>query len=92
MDILIMDARTFVKLQERIAALSERVNYLYRYKNKDGLGSWLDGQEVCQLLNISKRTLQSYRDNGTIPYTQINRKMYYSRKDIETLLNNLKSK
>ena len=30
-----------------------------------GLGDWLDNQDVCQMLNISPRTLQTLRDNGT---------------------------
>ena len=29
------------------------------------LGDWLDNQDVCQMLNISPRTLQTLRDNGT---------------------------
>ena len=33
--------------------------------NDKGLGDWLDNQDVCQMLNISPRTLQTLRDNGT---------------------------
>ena len=29
------------------------------------LGEWLDNQDVCQILNISPRTLQTLRQNGT---------------------------
>ena len=32
------------------------------------LGEWLDNQDVCQLLNISPRTLQTLRQNGTLAY------------------------
>lgn len=48
---------------------------------------WLDAQEVMQSLHISKRTLQSLRDNGTLPYSRINGKFYYKLSDIEQLLN-----
>ena len=36
------------------------------------LGEWLDNQDVCQMLNISPRTLQTIRNNGTLAYSQIN--------------------
>ena len=50
------------------------------------LGEWLDNQDVCQMLNISPRTLQTLRDNGTLAYSQINRKVYYKPKDVERIL------
>ncbi len=33
--------------------------------------SWIDGQDVMQALHISKRTLQSWRDKGILPYSQL---------------------
>ena len=50
------------------------------------LGEWLDNQDVCQMLNISPRTLQTLRDNGTLAYSQINRKLYYKPVDVESIL------
>ena len=50
------------------------------------LGNWLDNQDVCQMLNISPRTLQTLRDNGTLAYSQINRKVYYKPEDVECIL------
>jgi hypothetical protein len=44
------------------------------------LGEWLDNQDVCQMLNISPRKLQTLRDNGTLAFSQINRKVYYKPK------------
>ena len=29
------------------------------------IGEWLDNQDVCQILSISPRTLQTLRQNGT---------------------------
>lgn len=48
--------------------------------------SWLDNQEVLQLLHISLRTLQTLRTNGTLPYSKIRGKFYYKVSDIEQLL------
>ena len=50
------------------------------------LGEWLDNQDVCQMLNVSPRTLQTLRDNGTLAYSQINRKVYYKPEDVECIL------
>ena len=38
---------------------------------------WLDNQEVCLMMNITKRTLQTYKDKGLLPYSKLNRKNYY---------------
>ena len=54
--------------------------------NDKGLDDWLDNQDVCQMLNISPRTLQTLRDNGTLAYSQINRKVYYKLEDVEHIL------
>jgi len=48
--------------------------------------NWIDGQEVMIALNISQRTLQTLRDNGTLPYSRINGKFYYKVSDLEALL------
>ena len=65
MEIINIEARTFEAMTERFKLFVQRVNCLCRPQNK-GLGKWLDNQEVCLILNISKRTLQTYRDNGTL--------------------------
>ena len=48
--------------------------------------TWIDGQDVMHTMHISKRTLQTLRDNGTLPYSRINGKFYYKVADIEKLL------
>ena len=50
------------------------------------LGEWLDNQDVCQILNISPRTLQTRRQNGTLAYSQIEHKVYYKPKDVERII------
>jgi len=50
--------------------------------------SWIDGQDVLIALNISQRTLQSLRDNGTLCFSRINGKFYYKVSDLEALLEN----
>ncbi|QHC86145.1 DNA-binding protein [Empedobacter brevis] len=47
---------------------------------------WLDNQEVCLIMNITKRTLQTYKDKGLLPYSKLNRKNYYKLSDVQALL------
>lgn len=51
---------------------------------------WLNNEEVMRLLNVSKSTLQTYRDKGLITFSQIGRKILYKSTDIETVLENFK--
>ncbi len=48
--------------------------------------TWLDNQEFCQLLKISKRTAQNYRDQGLVAFSQIGSKVYYKLADVHALL------
>lgn len=49
---------------------------------------WLDNQNVCQVLKISKRTLQYYRDSGKLGFSQVGNKCYYRNADIQALIDN----
>ena len=47
---------------------------------------WLKTYQVKNLLKISDNTLQTLRDNGTIPFTKIGGILYYSYEDINKVL------
>lgn len=49
---------------------------------------FLDSQQFIQLMNISKRTAQSWRDQSIIPFSMVGNKIYYKMKDVKTLLAN----
>jgi hypothetical protein len=48
---------------------------------------FLDNQEFLQVMNISQRTAQQWRNSGVISFSQIGAKIYYRFSDIEELLN-----
>lgn len=50
------------------------------------LEDWLPSHTVERKLGISTRTLQTLRDNGTMPYTKLGGKIYYKRSDIQRIL------
>ncbi len=47
---------------------------------------FFDNQEFLQVMNISKRTAQQWRDTGLIGFCQIGSKIYYRLTDILALL------
>jgi len=48
--------------------------------------TFIDNQDFIQLMHISKRTAQTWRDNETIAYSQIGSKIYYKMDDVNALL------
>lgn len=67
-----------------MSKLEEITIFLNQEKRKSPLNDiWLDIQEVCLLLKISKRTLQSYRDRRILPFSQISGKIYFKASDIQ---------
>ena len=47
---------------------------------------FFDNQEFIQLMNISKRTAQAWRDTGMIAFSQVGSKIYYRLPDIMQML------
>ena len=47
---------------------------------------YLTDKEVAELLRVSRRTLQDYRNNGMIAYYQLGGKILYKESDIEKLV------
>ena len=80
----------FIAWMERIMDRFDQINS--RLERKEKLKNCLDGevlmdnQDVCRMLNISPRTLQTLRDNGTLAYSQINHKTYYRPDDVQRIV------
>lgn len=90
MNIIAIEGRTFEQIKQRFEDFAKQIKIICG----DSLNNekWLDNKTVCELLHVSPRTLQSYRDNGTLPYSQIGHKCYYKASDIENLINESQSK
>ena len=74
----------WAKLRNEILCLAETCHKAFGEQSRHA--DWLHNGDVCKLLNISKRTLQHYRDTGVLPFSQIGHKCYYRREDVELLL------
>lgn len=85
MQIVNIDSETFEAMLSKFESFADRLEHLCRLHGNKGSIEWLDNQDVCLLLNISPRTLQTLRDNGTLAYTQICHKTYYKPEDIQKI-------
>ena len=86
MEVISIERSTYEELLTSFNSFVTKMKEMASRGNDKGLGEWLDNQDVCQMLNISPRTLQTLRDNGTLAYSQINRKVYYKPEDVESIL------
>jgi hypothetical protein len=75
-----------LRLSQDLEYIKAFIQSLNKSKTELFKENWLDGQDVMQLLHISKRSLQSLRDTHVLPYSRINGKIYYKLSDIEGLL------
>lgn len=50
------------------------------------LEDWIDSGTAIDMLNISERTLQKWRSDGTMPFSKLGNHCYYRRSDIEQML------
>lgn len=73
-------------LSQDVKDLKARVELLRQSRAEVLKDTWIDNQDVLQTLHISKRTLQTLRTNGTLPYSKVKGKFYYRVADIEQLL------
>lgn len=84
-----IEKKTFEEMRNRFNRFSEHIrNLCSRYRPPEKM-NWLDNADVCEKLNVSKRTLQAYRDGGLLAYSQINHKIYYRLEDVEEFIENM---
>lgn len=89
--VMIIDEHEFGKLVRKIDQLSDKLEQLSLKSNDGFKDKWYVTDEVCKLLNVSKRTLQKMRDSSAIRFTKSGKKIYYKASDIEQYLESLKA-
>lgn len=82
--ITIEDCQEMLEDLDALSSKFEKV--LSTYKPPLNGERYLTGDQVCELLSISKRTLQEYRDNCEIPYISLFGKMLYKESDLKAIL------
>ena len=86
MEVIIIEKKTFEEMTAKFDEFVKRIENACLRNSAKGMGEWLDNQDVCRILNISPRTLQTLRDNGTLAYSQINHKTYYRPDDVQRIV------
>ena len=82
MAVITIQSEAFKELVKKMDEIQTKLTA----KEKEPKEIWLDNQEFIQLLKISKRTAQHYRDTGMISFSQVGSKIYYRMNDVEELL------
>ena len=86
MELVVIEKNAYLRLKQQVEDLFTQIEAV---KKKFGIvekEKCMDAQEVCLALNISKRTLQSYREYGIIPCSFIGGKYMYKESDLVRVL------
>lgn len=90
MEVITMASEAFKSLEtkiDRIAVFVEKAESGLQNKDPDLSGIKLSTEEICDILDISPRTLQRLRKDGRIFYYIEKGKCIYKFEDIEQLVN-----
>lgn len=75
-----------LQLSQDIKVLKAYMEYYRKSRMQQFKESWVTGKDIMDMLGISKRKLQSSRDNKTLPFAKLDGKFYYKMSDLEKLL------
>lgn len=83
MEAVILSKEQFTELKGSIDEIKNKIEN----QNKKTHEVFIDNQEFLLMMKISKRTAQTWRDEGKISFSQVGNKIYYKLSDVEDLLN-----
>jgi precorrin-3B methylase len=87
MDLMTNEAEEIIDHHEMIILLKTYIEEILKYYRPVMNGEiYLSGQDVCEMLHISKRTLQQYRDDKILSFIQIGGKIIFKQTDILSAL------
>jgi len=91
MEIINIEKNTFETMIARFDRFAEKMRMMCSRYDVKNMNKWYDSQDVCLILRISPRKLQSLRDSGTLPCVKINRKIYYKPEDVENIIRDIRT-
>jgi transcriptional antiterminator len=83
--VTLIDEASFQELIQKIEEIDRKVS---KMKTENPAHRWLTNKDVSEMLSVTERTLQNYRDKGILPFSQVGTKIYYLESDIELFLQN----
>lgn len=82
MEAIILSKEQFDGLISKIEQIHQSVNS----RNNPKQEVYLDNEEFIKTMKISRRTAQTWRDEGKISFSQVGNKIYYKLSDVEKTL------
>ena len=79
MEAIILSKEQFDALVSKIDDIHHKINA----KNQPKEEVFLDNEEFIKKLKISRRTAQTWRDEGKVSFSQVGNKIYYKLSDVE---------
>jgi len=84
-NVITRETPIFTELISKIKTMENEIEAM-KESNLSCTAKWLNSDAVMRKLGISRRTLQTYRDNRILPYSVVGGKFYYNVKEIEELM------
>lgn len=66
--------------------LKQIMDLIARRNADDANSEWIESEDARKILGVSPKTWQNYRDKRIIPFSQIGRKIYVNRADLDAFL------
>jgi predicted lipase len=82
MEVYIISKEQYMELITRLDNITKRLDN----KKETTKDKFMDNQDFQALMKISKRTAQTWRDEGQISFSQVGNKIYYKLSDVEKFL------
>lgn len=83
---ILIEKSDFDLLVGRIEEIAEHIRKSGSGKSSGHAERWISNREAMEILGVSPRTLQRYRDSGCIPFSKIGKNCRYRLSDIERVL------
>lgn len=80
---LVVPHEEWQSLHDKLDCLTELVE---RNQSTASSADWLESEDARKILGVSPKTWQNYRDQRLIPFSQIGRKIYVNRADLDAFL------
>lgn len=78
---------TLEQIEKRLESIESSLGSMKKnHHSSNQVFEWLNTKQVAKALGISIRTLQTYRDQGTFPFSQFGREIRYRSEDIQSFL------
>ncbi|ERJ85794.1 helix-turn-helix protein [Bacteroides heparinolyticus] len=74
------------RIMDRFSRLDKTLDKMGQHRNMLDGELLFDNQDLCQLLHVSKRTLQRYRSSGELPFHTLYQKTFYKESDVHTFI------